>query len=52
MSSKNLTDAFYDLYDAIEKSETGSLDALLSSSVPIKPIVDQSFGDLLHFNTS
>lgn len=55
-SHENLSDAFHDLYNAIEKLETVSLNksslisSSLSSFVPKKLIPSPTLGDLLHMN--
>lgn len=49
---ENITDAFHDLYDAIEKIEFDSLNKSVSSFAPMGPVPGPSLGDLLHMNIS
>lgn len=49
---ENITDAFHDLYDAIEKIEFDSVNKSIPSSTLMKPVPGPSLGDLLHMNIS
>lgn len=50
--NENITDAFHDLYDAIEKIEIASLNKSASSFAVMNSAPGPSFGDLRHMNKS
>lgn len=53
-TDENITDAFVDLYDAIEKieSEKSKNESASSSVAQVKQVTELSLGDLLHMNIS